>query len=523
MIRYLLTGVCLLGAMPLKAAAFDVQPVDFPIPRPLPFRLFDFRPVDFIVQRALEAFDTPGAAVAIVKDGRVIYLKGFGIREKGKQEPVTPDTIFPIASCTKAFTATALAMLVDDGKLNWDDKVRDHLDYFRLSDELADRDVTIRDLLCHRTGMPRHDYLWSALTSDTKELIRRWGRGRPASSFRSRWEYANVPFTAAGVIVGKLNNTDWAGAIKSRIFEPLGMSRSSCTWKEGFTADDHAAGHYYGLDKTITPVKWDEIDHTGGAGSINSTARDMAAWLQFQLNGGKYDRRQLISARSLAETRTAQMLVKVEGPLMGFFPPIATRFTHYGLGWFVHDYRGFNCVSHAGTLTGFRSQCIFVPERNLGIFVVCNLRPSYVPEAVTKCLLDLFLGLSVEDWISFYKTYRVAWDANIVAERKKRDANRKPDTQPSLPLRSYVGTYTEPAYDRAEVVFENGHLMIRWGKLEFRLEHHHYDTFTAIPVAPPDEILALDRATFEVLFRLGTDGEVETMKFLEQDFRRAKK
>lgn len=284
------------------------------VPAPVRAADFDPKPIDEVVEKALKEFQAPGAAVVVVKDGSVVYLKGFGVREKGKEEKVTPDTVFPIASCSKAFTATLLAMLADDGKLKWDDKVRDHLDYFRLSDELADRDVTLRDLLCHRTGMPRHDMLWAGLnTADPAEVIKRWGKAPPSTSFRSKWEYANVPFTTAGLIAGSIEKGTWADAVKKRIFAPLGMKSSSGTWKEGFSRPDHATAHYYGLDKSVSAVKWDEIDHAGGAGCVNSSARDMAAWLQFQLNGGKFDGRRFVTERALKETHTSQMLLIPEG------------------------------------------------------------------------------------------------------------------------------------------------------------------------------------------------------------------
>src|SRR5262249_4100973 len=159
-------------------------------------------------------------------------------------------------------------MLADEGKLAWDDPVRKHLDFFRLSDELADRDVTIRDLLCHRTGMPRHDMLWVGLTTDTDELIRRWGRGRPSTSFGSTWEYSNVPFTTAGVIAGRVEKSDWASAVRKRIFEPLGMKASSCTAKEAQANTDHATPHYFAFNKSTSAIAWDEVDHVGGAGCI---------------------------------------------------------------------------------------------------------------------------------------------------------------------------------------------------------------------------------------------------------------
>ncbi len=492
---------------------------------PAPLRAADFDPktIDTVVEKALKEFDAPGASVVIVKDGAVIYLKGFGVREKGKPEKVTPDTVFPIASCSKAFTATALAMLGDDGKLKWDDRVRDHLDYFRLSDELADRDVTLRDLLCHRTGMPRHDMLWAGLSTDSGDVIRRWGKAASSSSFRSKWEYSNVPFTAAGVLAGKLDNTDWAGVMKARIFKPLGMERSSCTRKEGTVHPDHATPHYKGLDKSVSVLKWDDNDHVGGAGAVNSTARDMAAWLQFQLAGGKYDGRRFVTERGLRETHAAQIILKLEDPFSVYFPPNVTRFATYGLGWFTHDYRGVTCVSHGGTLTGFRAQCMFVPEKKIGVFVLCNLRPSYVSEAVCKTALDALLDLPAEDWVAFYKFQFARLDFNIAAGKEKREATRKRDTKPSLALRDYTGAFEERAYGRAEVFVENDTLMIRWGKYTFRLDHHHFDTFTAVPVEPKDDVISFDRSTFDVLFRLGTNGEVDGVRFLEQEFRRAKK
>jgi CubicO group peptidase (beta-lactamase class C family) len=493
------------------------------IPSPLRAADFDSKSVDEVVKQAMKEFQVPGAAVVIVKDDAVVYLKGFGVREKGKDVPVTPCTVFPIASCSKAFTATLIAMLADEGKLKWDDKVREHLDYFRLSDELADREVTLRDLLCHRTGMPRHDLLWSGLSTDSSEVIRRWGKGKPSTSFRSAWEYSNVPFTTAGVIAGRVEKSNWAGAIHGRIFTPLGMESSSCTAKGGLAHADHATPHYYAFDKSIARVKWDEIDHAGGAGCINSTAEDMGKWLRFQLAGGKSGDKRLISERALKETHTAQMLFKPEGPFALYFPKSAGRFHAYGLGWFVHDYRGFDCVSHGGTLTGFRAQCMMIPEKKLGVFAVCNLRPSLFPEAVCKTALDQLLGLPTEDWVKQGMGALALFDFNIAVTKKRREGDRKPDTKPSLPLKSYAGSYSEPAYGRAEVSVEGDKLTVHWGKFTFRLEHYHFDTFTAVPVEPADEIVSFDRSTFEVQFRLDAKGEVEGLKVLDQEFKKVKK
>ncbi|QEG31030.1 Penicillin-binding protein 4* [Gemmata obscuriglobus] len=484
---------------------------------------FDPKIIDEVAEKALKEFSAPGCAVVVVKDGEVVYLKGFGVREKGADDKVTPDTVFPIASCSKAFTATLLAMLADDGKLKWDDKVRDHLDYFRLSDELADRDVTLRDLLCHRTGMPRHDLLWAALSTDGADVIKRWGRAAPSTSFRSKWEYANVPFTTAGVIAGRYEKGTWADAVKARIFAPLGMTSTSATWKEGRGRPNHATPHYYGLDKSVSAVGWDEIDHAGGAGCVNSSARDLAAWLRFQLAGGKFDGRRLLTERALKETHTPQMLLLPEGPFAVYLPPKVTRFAGYGLGWFVHDYRGVTCVSHGGTLTGFRAQCMLVPEKKVGVMVLCNLRPSLVCEAVAKTALDALLELPAEDWVAFHKTQLALTDFNTAAAKQRRETARKRDTKPSLELSRFVGGYEERAYGRAEVTVEGDKLHVKWGRYTFRAEHYHFDTFTLVPIEPKGDIVSLDRSTFDLQFRLGTNGEAEGMKFLEQEFRRAQK
>jgi CubicO group peptidase (beta-lactamase class C family) len=494
------------------------------IPAPARAADFDEKAFEAAVEHAMKEMNVPGAAVVVVKDDKVIFLKGFGVRERGKPEAVSPDTVFPIASCSKAFTSTLVAMLADGGKLRFDDKVHDHLDYFRLSDELADHEVTLRDLLCHRTGMPRHDMLWAGFeTGDSEAVIRRWVKAKPSTSFRSTWEYSNVPFTTAGVIAGKLSGTDWQSATRARIFKPLGMSSSSCTAREALAVSDHATPHYYALDKSISAIKWDNLDSARGAGSINSTARDLGNWLRFQLAGGKFGGKRLLSEKALGETRTAQMLFKPEGPFRVYFPEKAGRFHAYGMGWFVHDYRGFDCVSHGGTLTGFRAQCMLVPEKKIGVFVVCNLRPTAFPEAVAKTALDQLLGLPAEDWVQNGKGALALLELQVAGKLRARETSRKPDTKPSLPPKGYAGVYDEPAYGRAEVTCEDGKLTLKWGKYTFRLEHFHFDTFTAVPVEPVDEKPTFDRSAFDVQFRLGANGEVEGMELFEQKFRRGRK
>jgi CubicO group peptidase (beta-lactamase class C family) len=266
-------------------------------------------------------------------------------------------------------------------------------------------------------------------------------------------------------------------------------------------------------------VQWNEYESGGGAGVIDSCARDLGRWLRFQLAEGKFEGQQLLSARALAETHTPQMLMKQDREMARF-----SRFASYGLGWQVSDYRGVTCVSHGGSHTGFRARCLLVPEKELGIFVLCNMGPSSVCDIVTKTALDALLGLPAEDWLAFHQSAHERSEARIAAARSRREAARKPDTKPTLPLESYVGAYEELAYGRIEMTLEDGHLVGRWGKYTVRLAHYHFDTFTADLTEPPDAVVASDRQTYEWHFRLAPSGEVESLKgFGGQQFKRLEK
>lgn len=481
---------------------------------------FDPKPLDELVAKAMTAFHVPGAAVVVVKDDKVVYLRGFGVKKQGEDDKVTPETVFAIASCSKAFTGTAAAMLVADGKLGWDDLVRKHLPNFRLADESADREVTVRDLLCHRTGMPRHDMLWSGGSEDSPEVVRRFGMASRSTSFRSKWEYSNVPFTAASLIVGRVGGSDWATVTRERIFKPLDMKSSYCTGAEAAAAKDRATPHYLKVGGELVPVDWDRTDHTLGAGCIASTARDLGNWLRFQLANGKFDGKTVLEEKHLKETRTPQMVVTLDTYFRQFYPAKVTNITTYGLGWFVHDYRGHACASHGGTLTGFRAQCMLLPEKKAGVFVVSNLRPSLFPETVAKATLDLLLGWSDDDWVKFHKGAQGVQDFIAKNALGKRTVNRKPDTKPSREAKAYAGTYEHPAYGTATVTADGDKLTLKWGKFTLRLDHYHFDTFTGVPIEPKKEVLSFDRTVIDVSFRLGTDGEVASMEFVGQDYKK---
>jgi hypothetical protein len=245
----------------------------------------------------------------------------------------------------------------------------------------------------------------------------------------------------------------------------------------------------------------------------------MGRWLRFQLAGGKAGGKQLVSAKALKETHTPQTVVRPEGPFAVYFPEKAGKWVGYGLGWFVHDYRGHLAVSHGGTLSGFRAQLMMVPDKKVGVFVVANLRPALFTEAVAKTVLDHLLGLPAEDWVTHHTDAAAKLEGEAFAARIKRAFARKPGTRPSREPAAYAGAYEESAYGRLTVTADGDALVLKWGKLTYRLDHYHFDTFTATVTAPADQVPLHRRANVDAQFRLGRDGEVESVRFLDQEFR----
>ena len=307
---------------------------------------------DAILDGALKTWRTPGVAAVIVRDDEVIYLKGAGVRERGKDDPVTPETLFGIGSLTKAFTATAVAQLVDDGAMNWDDPVRKHLPAFRLADPLADRDVTLRDLLCHRTGLVRHDLLWRYAPWSLEESVRRMAYLKPSHSFRSVYEYNNLGYIAAGLAVGSASKSSWREDVQKRLLDPLGMTGAVFTRSAVLKAADHASPHRRNADDKIEVLSWyNDDDQVRGSGSIKAGVRDLGRWLRFQLAGGVLDGKRYVSASALAETHAPQIVMPLDHELARL---TETTQMSYGFGWRISDYRGKPLWDHGGAVDGFR-------------------------------------------------------------------------------------------------------------------------------------------------------------------------
>jgi len=469
----------------------------------------DGKAIDEVVQDALKAWEAPGCAVVVVRNDRVIYLKGHGLRKLGGPDPVTADTTFAIASCTKAFTSLLLAQLADDGKLSWDDPVRKHLPGFRLADPLADSHVTLRDLLCHRTGVASHDLLVYRAPWGLDEQVRRIGLVRPSKSFRSAFQYQSIMWVAAGQAAAAAGKSPYGALIEERIFKPLGMAGASLTTAAARQSADCAQPHRRDAQGKVTPVDWYDFTEPNPAASVHLSARDLGKWLQFQLGDGTWRGQRLVSAANLAETHTPQMVIRLEG-LTRAEHPFTTQM-NYGLGWVVQDYRGGQLISHAGVIDGMRAHVTLAPQARLGIGILTNLHRTRMNLALSNTLVDRLLGLPVRDWNEYYRNLVKAEEDAEQAAQRQRQAQRRPDTKPTLPLDRYAGVYENPAYGSARIVVDNGQLRWEWSTFRLPLEHFHYDTFTA-------EHEAMGR--LDVTFTLNARGVVAALHCLEREFKR---
>lgn len=475
---------------------------------------FDAKTIDAEVEKARAFFDVPGCAAAIVKDDKVVYLKGFGTRTVGGKE-VTPDTLFPIASCTKAFTATAAAALVAEGKMAWDDPVRKHLPWFRLDDGTADREVTVRDLLTHRTGLPRHDLLWHQPGWSREELVRRSAFVPASKGFRAEWQYNNLMFIAAGLAVGNAAGVAWEDVVRTRLLDPLGMTNSNFRVAETQKSDDFAKPHLRKAPGKVEEIPFFPLDATCPAGGLNSSARELTHWVRFQLAGGKLGDKRVLPAAAIAATH-APVAVTVPLPVRAVTEEYTVN-ANYALGWFVADYRGLKLVHHGGSIDGFTSFVLLVPRSNIGIVVLNNRHRSPLPFAVGYRIIDLLHTLPDVDWNRRHQDAIEGLEKLLDAENEKRVAKRKPGTHPSVPAKAVAGTYDHPGYGPLTFAADGDKLTMKYAVYTETLEHFHYDTYH---IPKQTGLWPYMWQDGQATFRLGSDGRVAGVEFLGVEFKR---
>ncbi|MBL8795919.1 MAG: serine hydrolase [Planctomycetia bacterium] len=471
----------------------------------------DPKPIDALIQDALKYWEVPGCSVVIVRDGKVIYLQGFGVRRLGGMEAVTPDSIFPYSSCSKAFIALAIGMLVDEGKMRWDDPVRKHLPHFRLADPLADANCTLRDLLCHRTGVAGHDLLSYRAPWSCEDQVRRIGLVQPSKGFRAAFQYSSIMYLAAAQAVEKASGQSWNDFVEQRIFKPLDMKSATNTTtailKPGV---DRAEPHDRDAQGKLAPIPWYEFPESHPAVSVHGSARDLGKWLIFQLGDGRTPRgTRLVSAENLAETQAPQIPIRLEGSWR-YMHPFTVQLS-YGLGWVVQDYHGRALASHAGVIDGMRAHIALAPDDRLGLAILSNRHMTRLNLALSNQLLDHLLGLRYHAWNEHYRKMVDNDEANEKAALKERLEGRKLNTRPSRPLESYVGEYNDPAYGTVRISLESGQLVWQWSTFRANLLHFHFDTFTVQNDLLKQPLLG---------FTLNADGEPNGLKVLEVDFKK---
>lgn len=441
--------------------------------------------LDVYVAQSMKTFDVPGMAVAIVKDGKILVAKGYGIRKLGDPTPVDEFTMFAIGSNTKAFTTAALATLVDEGKLSWDDPVYQRLPGFVMYDPYVSHEMTIRDLLTHRSGMGLGEgdlLFWPHSTYTREEIIYKLRFMKPASSFRSHYAYDNLLYMTAGQIIPAVTGISWDEYIRTRIFAPLGMNHSNDSNANIKPEDDRAFPHSR-VDGKLQVIPFEDLDNAGPAGAINSCAADMAKWVQLQLNRGKFVDRdgRLFSEQRSQEMWSPQTILPTGNPP----PPLAglkANFADYALGWGLRDYHGRKLVGHTGGVGGFVSRVMLVPEENLGVVVLTNAEEGGAFDSILYHVLDHYFHLPPTDWIAAFKTLKDTREKEAAETMKKAEGARDANSKPSLSVEKYAGTYKDAWYGPITIKFEKGGLVISFDHTPGMigdLQHWQYDTFKA--------------------------------------------
>ncbi|MEM9918932.1 MAG: serine hydrolase [Bacteroidota bacterium] len=433
--------------------------------------------LDQYFKQAQSDWEVPGLSVAIVKDGKLVLAKGYGELELGKGTNTDGQTLYAIASNTKAFISAAIAMLVEDGRLDWDDPVIKHLPYFRMSDDYVTQNITVRDLLCHRSGLGTFsgDVIWYKSDYKAEEAIQRIKEIPPAFSFRSGYGYSNLMFITAGEVIKAVSGQSWSDFVKQRIFMPLGMTRTITSVNDLEQLGNVATPHKL-FEGKHHPIAWTNWDNMGAAGGIISSVEDMAKWMQLQIDRGVHKGDTLFREGSQDEFWTPHNNFRV-GRDNPFHP--SRNFSAYGLGWSVSDKKGQKVVSHGGGYDGMYSRVAIVPGANLGVVVLTNGMRG-ISTALCNYVLDQYLSDGQRDWsedLLVFQREREDQRKLLVAQLR---ADRQKDSSPSASPKAFTGRYESPMYGAIDVLQKDGKLQLHFvtaPKLDAELKHWHFNTY----------------------------------------------
>lgn len=463
---------------PVRSAALLALALLVPA-APAPAQAPELTGLDAYIRTALADWEIPGLAIAVVRNDSVLYARGFGERTLGTGEPVDENTLFAIASTTKAMTVAALGMLVDDSVIDWDDPVAKHLPSLQLGDAYVNRHLTIRDLLTHRTGLDRQDNTWIAAPFDRTEILRRARHLEQAEGFRTGYRYNNLMYMVAGQVVAAASGMPWETFIENRLFAPLGMTRSTPRTAVVERRENVASSHTR-VDGRVRAVPRRDYDALGPAGSVFSSAAEMAEWVRLHLARGVHDGLRLLDSATVEEMHTPQIVTGIDSVTRRMFPE--RDFSAYGLGWRLYDYRGRKMVEHTGNVNYTRTQVGMVPSEGIGVVVFANLSSSALQTALMHRVFDALLGLPARDWSAEYLALARRSRERGEERAAELEASRVEGTRPSLPLEAYAGTYSDSLYGDVRIEREGSGLVLRYAEPHYvaDLEHWHHDTFRAV-------------------------------------------
>ncbi|UCG28267.1 MAG: serine hydrolase [Bacteroidales bacterium] len=424
--------------------------------------------LDLYIENSMKDWEVPGLAVAVVKDSSLYFAKGYGYRDVEKKLPVTEETLFAIGSCTKAFTAVSVGLLGDRGKVELEKPVITYIPTFKMYDDYVTNHITPLDLMCHRSGLPRHDFVWYGKNLSRSELMNTLQYLQPSRGFRSAYQYQNLMFMAAGVLVEEVAGMKWETFISENIFTPLQMKKSNFSVND-MQKSDNFSFPYSKRDDKIVSIPFRNIDAIGPAGNINSSVLEMSNWMIIHLNKGRFNGKEIISGSFLKETHSPQMVASKTMTDEVFFGS-------YGLGWFLTSYRGYFRSEHGGGIDGFISSVCLYPNDNLGIVVLTNYDNAQITSVIRNYITDRMLGLEEIDWHErIFKPVREASEKG--EEEKVGDVSRLKDTKPSFPLEDYTGKYRSPAYGTVTISLSGDTLLAIMEPFLLKLNHYHLDVF----------------------------------------------
>jgi CubicO group peptidase (beta-lactamase class C family) len=453
-----------------------------------------FEGFDAFAQQVLKDWKGAGFAVAVIEGGKVTYAQGFGVRDLKNNQPVTTKTLFAIGSATKSFTVTSLGVLVDQGKLDWDKPLRTYLPDFQLMDQFASEHMTPRDLVTHRSGLPRHDRMWLNSPFTRQEIFDRLRYLEPNKDFRSTFQYQNLMFMTAGMLAAHVSGMPWEDHVRKVIFDPLGMSSTNFSVVDMQKSADHSQP-YTVVKEQIREMDFRNIDTIGPAGSINSNVEDMAKYVMLHMQHGKG----VLSLKNSRDMQSPQMSIAGPGPEKELGAQ------SYGMGFFLTTYRGHYLVHHGGNIDGFTSLVTFMPQDNIGMIILSNQNASRIPTVVSYDIYDRLLGLDQIEWTKRFKTQQERGREGSEEAKKKGYTAQIQGTHPSHPLADYAGDYESPAYGIASVTLENGGLKFNYHGGGGPLNHYHYEVFE---VAERElESLSKEKVSFHTNLR----GDVDSL------------